>query len=116
NARPISPASSGCSRWWAPTKPNAMRRAAATACTRAAATASPTTTSRVPMADSKVPVLTEVVAEVRQARPVVDAAALEALARELERAVLARLAPEVDRVIEEKLARTLSEVLGQALE
>ena len=54
--------------------------------------------------DSKVPVLTEVVAEVRRARPAMDAQALEALARELERAVLARLAPEVDRV------------LGQALE
>jgi hypothetical protein len=49
-------------------------------------------------------VLTEVVAEVRRARPAMDAQALEALARELERAVLARLAPEVDRV------------LGQALE
>ena len=54
--------------------------------------------------DSKVPVLTEVVAEVRRSRPAMDAQALEALARELERAVLARLAPEVDRV------------LGQALE
>jgi len=54
--------------------------------------------------DSKVPVLTEVVAEVRRARPAMDAQALEALARELERAVLARLAPEVERV------------LGQALE
>jgi hypothetical protein len=50
--------------------------------------------------DSKVPVLTEVVAGGRPPRPVVDAAALEALARELERAVLAQLAPEVDRVIE----------------
>jgi len=30
--------------------------------------------------------------------------------------VLSRLAPEVDRVIEEKLARTLSHVLGQALD
>jgi hypothetical protein len=62
--------------------------------------------------DSKVPVLTDVVAEVRRARPAMDAQALEALARELERAVLARLGPEVDRVIDEKLARTL----GQALE
>ncbi|HYL23791.1 MAG TPA: hypothetical protein VEV21_05310 [Burkholderiales bacterium] len=69
-----------------------------------------------PGRDSKVPVLTEVVAEGRQPRPAVDAAALEALARELERAVLARLAPEIDRLIEEKLARTLSQVLGQALE
>ena len=66
------------------------------------------------MADSKVPVLTEVVAEGRSPRPVVDAAALEALARELERAVLARLAPEVERVIEETLARTLPGTVGGA--
>jgi hypothetical protein len=45
-----------------------------------------------------------------------DAAALEALARELERAVLERLGPEVDRVIEEKLARTLGGLLGQSVE
>jgi hypothetical protein len=64
----------------------------------------------------RVPVLTEVVAEVQRARPTVDAATLEALARELERAVLSRLGPEVDRVIEERLARTLSKVLGQALD
>ena len=49
--------------------------------------------------ESKVPVLTEVVADERRQRPAVDPAALEALARELERAVLARLAPEIDRVI-----------------
>jgi hypothetical protein len=62
-----------------------------------------------------VPVLTETVDDVPP--PVTfDSAALEALARELERAVLARLGPEVDRVIEERLARTLSEVLGQALD
>ena len=66
--------------------------------------------------DSKVPVLTDVVIETRRPRAAVDAQALEALARELERAVLVRLAPEVDRVIEEKLARTLGAVLGQALE
>ena len=64
---------------------------------------------------SRVPVLTEV-AEARRPRPAVDAAALEALARELERAVLARLGPEVDRVIDERLSRTLNTVLGQALD
>jgi hypothetical protein len=64
-----------------------------------------------------VPVLTQVVEDaVPMRRPTFDAAALEALARELERAVLERLGPEVDRVIEEKLARTLSTVLGQALD
>ena len=69
-----------------------------------------------PGREGRVPVLTEIVSEARRARPAVDAATLEALARELERAVLARLAPEVDRVIEEKLARTLSQVMGQALD
>jgi hypothetical protein len=64
----------------------------------------------------QVPVLTEVVDEERAARPVVDAEALEALARELERAVLERLGPEVDRVIEEKLARTLNSFLGQSVD
>ncbi len=66
--------------------------------------------------DRVVPVLTEIVNDSRAPRRAVDAAALEALARELERAVLERLGPEVDRVIEEKLARTLSLVLGQALD
>jgi len=66
--------------------------------------------------ESKVPVLTQVVADAQRARPAVDAATLEALARELERAVLSRLGPEVDRVIEERLSRTLSKVLGQALD
>jgi hypothetical protein len=67
--------------------------------------------------DSLVPVLTEIVDEASAQQPsAVSAAALEALARELERAVLSRLGPEVDRVIDERLARTLSGVLGQALE
>src|SRR3954462_1939182 len=98
--------------------PNVTPAASAIGSTRRAATPSRTTTWRGRMAepDGKVPVLTEVVTEVRRPRAPMDAQALEALARELERAVLARLAPEVDRVIEEKLARTLSAVLGQALE
>src|SRR5215213_5805122 len=98
---------------------NAMPAARATSSTAAAGTRSPTTTLRPAMAEPReprVPVLTEIVADARRPRHSVDAAALEALARELERAVLSRLAPEVDRVIEEKLARTLSNVLGQALE
>jgi DNA-binding response OmpR family regulator len=67
--------------------------------------------------ESDVPVLTDVVDDDRARRaPRVDAAALEALARELERAVLERLGAEVDRVIEEKLTRTLSGVLGQSVE
>ena len=67
--------------------------------------------------EAEVPVLTEIIDDSPLARrPTFDAAALEALARELERAVLERLGPEVDRVIEEKLARTLSALLGQALD
>jgi hypothetical protein len=64
-----------------------------------------------------VPVLTEIVEdESGQRRPAVDGPALEALARELERAVLERLGPEVDRVIEEKLAKNLNQVLGQGMD
>jgi hypothetical protein len=70
-----------------------------------------------PEHDALVPVLTEIVdAEAGMRSPGVSAAALESLARELERAVLERLGPEVDRVIEERLARTLSTVLGLALD
>src|SRR5258706_2668701 len=67
------------------------------------------------MADEpRVPVLTEIVADTRRAVPAVDAQMLEALARELERAVLSRLGPEVDRLIHERLSRTLNAGLGQA--
>jgi hypothetical protein len=66
--------------------------------------------------EGEVPVLTEVVDENAPPAPTFDHSALEALARELERAVLERLGPEVDRVIEERLARTLTDVLGQALD
>ena len=56
------------------------------------------------MADApkpEVPVLTEVVDDAGTAprRPAVDRAALEALARDLERAMLERLGPEIDRLI-----------------
>jgi hypothetical protein len=64
----------------------------------------------------EVPVLTEVVDDDPRTRPAMDAETLEALARELERAVLERLGPEVDRVIEEKLARTLNSFLGQSVD
>ena len=63
-----------------------------------------------------VPVLTEIVEDAAQRKSGFDPEALEALARELERAVLERLGPEVDRVIEEKLARTLSTVVGQSVD
>ncbi len=51
----------------------------------------------------EVPVLTEVVGEEPPARRAVDPVALEALTRELERAVLERLGPEVDRVMGQAL-------------
>jgi hypothetical protein len=49
------------------------------------------------------PVLTEIVNDERAPRRAVDAAALEALARELERAVLARVAPELERIVGQAL-------------
>ncbi|MDF3010212.1 MAG: hypothetical protein K0S03_1008 [Burkholderiales bacterium] len=52
---------------------------------------------REPPAD--LPVLTEIVNDERAPRRAVDAATLEALARELERAVLARVAPELERIV-----------------
>ena len=54
-------------------------------------------------ADSELPVLTEIVDDERAPRRAVDAAALEALARELERAVLARVAPELERIVSQAL-------------
>jgi len=51
----------------------------------------------------ELPVLTEIVADERAPRRAVDAAALEALARELERAVLARVAPELERIVGQAL-------------
>ena len=69
-----------------------------------------------PRAKGEVPVLTQIVSDERAPRGGVDDAALEALARALERAVLERLGPEIDRVIEERLGRTLNTVLNQALE
>jgi hypothetical protein len=66
--------------------------------------------SHAPMAEPQVPVLTDVVTEGRAPRPLVDAAALEALARELERAVLSRLVPEVDRVIGQALEGVRTEL------
>jgi hypothetical protein len=67
-------------------------------------------------APGDVPVLTEVVEDERARRGTIDPEALEALARELERAVIARLGPEVDRVIEEKLSRVLSGLVGKSVD
>ncbi len=73
--------------------------------------------------DPLVPVLTEVVDEATASQPpAVSAAGLEALARELERALLSRLAPEIERVIARalegaraELTVSLSQIVREAL-
>ena len=60
--------------------------------------------------EAEVPVLTEVVADEHSAPPTVDAAGLETLARELERAVLERLGPEIDRVTAQALEAVRAEL------
>ena len=60
--------------------------------------------------DKDVPVLTEIVSEEAKGRPAVDHAALEALARELERAVLERVAPELERIVAQALERADAEL------
>lgn len=67
-------------------------------------------------AEPEVPVLTEIVNEERPPRPAVDGPALEALARELERAVLERVAPELERIVGQALERAhvdLKSAVGQ---
>jgi hypothetical protein len=61
-------------------------------------------------AKGDVPVLTDVVSGEPTARGAVDDAALEALARALERAVLERMAPELERIVGEALAGARSEL------
>ena len=62
--------------------------------------------------EEDVPVLTEIADPEGATRRVsmVDEAALEALATELERAVLERVGPEVERVIEQHLVERLNEL------
>ena len=62
--------------------------------------------------DLDVPVLTQVVEEPAPPPPSAGAA-LEALARDIERAVLARLAPEIERVVREAVAASLAQALGE---
>lgn len=67
-------------------------------------------------ADEEVPVLTEIVdpaAVATPAAPLLDQAAVHALAAELERALLARLDPGLDRAIEQRLARGINALLEQ---
>src|SRR5204863_10111586 len=112
NARLTSRASSACSRSSPPTPTRARPGAAATATTSIAATRSRTTICPPkapampekdrPDHDEDVPVLTEMVEDEGQRRPAVDGPALEALARELERARLQRRRPGSARVIAEQ--------------
>ena len=62
------------------------------------------------MTDDDVPVLTEVVSEAPTTEHALDPIALEAFARELERAVLERLGPEVDRVMGQALDAARAEL------
>lgn len=66
-------------------------------------------------AETEVPVLTEVVdgSETREA--MLDPLVLEALARQLERAVARHFGPEFNRLVEERLARALSVRLEQSV-
>jgi hypothetical protein len=73
--------------------------------------------------DSLIPVLTEIVDEATASQPpAVSAAGVEALARELERALLSRLAPEIDRVMGQaledaraELAVSVAQIVREAL-
>lgn len=65
-------------------------------------------------AETEVPVLTEVV-ERSEAQGALDPLVLEALARQLERAVLDHFGPEFNRLVEERLASALSARLEQSV-
>jgi hypothetical protein len=67
--------------------------------------------SDVQQNEADVPILTEVVEEPAPEKP--QAAALEALAKDIERAVLARLAPELERIVREAVAASLAQALGE---
>ncbi|MDX1375352.1 MAG: hypothetical protein R3357_07310 [Burkholderiales bacterium] len=66
-------------------------------------------------AESEVPVLTEVVDRAATRAAMLDPALLEALARQLERAVLEHFGPEFTRLVEERLAHALSARLEQSV-
>jgi hypothetical protein len=64
--------------------------------------------------EAEVPVLTDVVDGVAPARRApLDAEAVEAIAREVERAVLARLGPELERVVGETVREALTRALAE---
>lgn len=66
-------------------------------------------------AETEVPVLTEVVDGAAARKAMLDPVLLEALARQLERAVLDHFGPEFTRLVEERLARALSARLEQSV-
>ncbi|HSH07286.1 MAG TPA: hypothetical protein VLA41_06455 [Burkholderiales bacterium] len=66
-------------------------------------------------AEHEVPVLTEVVDAAASRAALLDPVLLEALARQLERAVLDHFGPEFTRLVEERLARALSARLEQSV-
>lgn len=70
-----------------------------------------------PEQGTDVPILTQVVEDYRAAAtPSLDAAALEALALELERALLERLGPEVERVTARALDKVRAELTLSVLQ
>jgi hypothetical protein len=64
--------------------------------------------------EAEVPVLTDVVESgMVVQRASLDAEAVEAIARELERAVLQRLGPELERVVGETVRQALTRALAE---
>jgi hypothetical protein len=61
--------------------------------------------------EADIPVLTQVIEELAPEKP--QGAALEALARDIERAVIARLQPEIERAVREAVAASLAAALGE---
>jgi hypothetical protein len=59
------------------------------------------------------PVLTDVIEDPLPGRPAAEPAAIEALAREIERAVLARLGPELERVLAELVRKAVADALAR---
>jgi hypothetical protein len=62
-----------------------------------------------------VPVLTQVVEDVPPARPPIDAAALEALARRIEQDLIERLGPQIQRLTTQAVHEAVAAALAQAL-
>jgi hypothetical protein len=61
--------------------------------------------------EADIPVLTQVIEDLPP-KPL-HGAALEALAKDIERAVIARLGPEIERVVRDAVAASLAQALGE---